>query len=45
MYFNNDDSVVKTISHNSISLPIYNGINIGELKKAIEEFNENYKNE
>jgi UDP-2-acetamido-2-deoxy-ribo-hexuluronate aminotransferase len=45
MYFNNDDSVVKTISHNSISLPIYNGINIGELKKAIEKFNENYKNE
>ena len=42
--FRNENIVSANISHNSISLPIYTHMNVKELTKCVEEFNEKVEN-
>lgn len=42
--FRNENIVSADIAHNSISLPIYTHMNLKDLSKSIDEFNEKFEN-
>ena len=42
--FRNENIVSADIAHNSISLPMYTHMNLKELSKSIDEFNEKFEN-